>query len=1104
LIELLTKRQQVLHVGLWLALIGASLCAHPRADIARADFGLSFFVALAISAAASYSQFRLSTHAANVRNKKNPVDKGRNNDIRFSAPGFNEPIVILKGKGRMGGVIMDGTDITVTTTTTQGASHKKVSAPSTVQYTYRIRMAMILCKGPVSRVVRLWLGDRLIYNADATGAGGGGDDGGGGSGGGKGGGGSDVNGVIDAGATYPTNPDNPAGFYNAAVTLNPYGCGAQFDGGFWSVYYGTADQPQDPTLVAIHGAANTPAYRGRCYLVLDINVTDGQVPNVTIELDEGTSAAQTVVADLYKQTELVSGDLDMAALSGDTLDGVMISQREPLQRTLDSVREWLQVDFPEVDGKIKAVKRNGTSGATLNLQDIRAHDPQGEPPQVDCVVKDGAAQPLPNRIEVGYLDETPGQDFHQNLALAQRATGNSQDLTNLNFNIVATPTQAKRVAEVINDRAHVENRSFTDLFTGWAWRKLHPGDVVTLVLNSTTHVLRIIKQQYGLPTGQQKLEGVLQSASLFINSMSGYGGSGTEPPVVQFAGNQKLVLFECPPLRTNQATGLYLYAASCLRGDGTWRGAFLYEADPAGTYGFVTSFAEQSTIGVTASALGYVQPHLFDATSTLLLDMTAGALTSHTQAELLADPFLNLLAVKNAGGDVELVQFTTATVATTAFTANAATDVCTATAHNFSNGWALQLTSSGTLPAPLVAGTTYYVINATANTFKLAATSGGAAINLTTAGTGTHSAALYWPYVRRYQVSGFLRGRFGTESASSTHAANCDVVLFDATLQAIQLQEIDLGRAALNFKSVSSGQQVADAAVVSITPVGRSTRPLPPVQVMGTRNAASDVLIQLTPRTAIGRLRRNITGTPKLGDQQRYDIEIFNGATLLRTLRVKPGVSTLPFWSDAGASNSQIGGDTALVTIDANGGAVATAGANNAWLLSAQVIHGTGAVELTVPTALALAAGLALVPYTVYTDEPHVGGSSPGWTTNLGTTKASDSGGATTVSVAAGDRLRIEIRERVAYFYKNYTGPDSVPVRASHSELPAASYRVGVRFGGVAGALDTPRITTDQPETVYTAAQQAQDGLTPGAALSVRVYEVDAIFGRSDGADFTL
>jgi hypothetical protein len=43
--------------------------------------------------------------------------------------------------------------------------------------------------------------------------------------------------------------------------------------------------------------------------------------------------------------------------------------------------------------------------------------------------------------------------------------------------------------------------------------------------------------------------------------------------------------------------------------------------------------------------------------------------------------------------------------------------------------------SGGSLPSPLVAGTTYYAIVLTADTFQVATAAGGGAINLTTAGT---------------------------------------------------------------------------------------------------------------------------------------------------------------------------------------------------------------------------------------------------------------------------------------------------------------------------------------------------------------------------------
>jgi len=80
-------------------------------------------------------------------------------------------------------------------------------------------------------------------------------------------------------------------------------------------------------------------------------------------------------------------------------------------------------------------------------------------------------------------------------------------------------------------------------------------------------------------------------------------------------------------------------------------------------------------------------------------------------------------------------------------TAVAATDVLTVSARTFADGdkvrlWSQNGTAAGTLPGGLAVATDYYVRDYTANTFKLAATSGGAAIDVTSAGTGTHYVGL--------------------------------------------------------------------------------------------------------------------------------------------------------------------------------------------------------------------------------------------------------------------------------------------------------------------------------------------------------------------------
>jgi hypothetical protein len=73
-------------------------------------------------------------------------------------------------------------------------------------------------------------------------------------------------------------------------------------------------------------------------------------------------------------------------------------------------------------------------------------------------------------------------------------------------------------------------------------------------------------------------------------------------------------------------------------------------------------------------------------------------------------------------------------------TVAASTDKFTFTAHGFSDGDAVRIVAeyaTDTLPTGVNNSTTYFVVSSTANDFKLSATSGGSAIDITVDGTAT-------------------------------------------------------------------------------------------------------------------------------------------------------------------------------------------------------------------------------------------------------------------------------------------------------------------------------------------------------------------------------
>lgn len=96
-----------------------------------------------------------------------------------------------------------------------------------------------------------------------------------------------------------------------------------------------------------------------------------------------------------------------------------------------------------------------------------------------------------------------------------------------------------------------------------------------------------------------------------------------------------------------------------------------------------------------------------------------------------------------------------------ATTAIASPGVFTVTSTTgFFVGMPIAFTTTGTMPAPLVALTTYYVsVVASSTTFQIAATLGGASINFTTAGTGTFTSCPLVPTVASGTIAGLTFAR---------------------------------------------------------------------------------------------------------------------------------------------------------------------------------------------------------------------------------------------------------------------------------------------------------------------------------------------------------
>jgi hypothetical protein len=114
------------------------------------------------------------------------------------------------------------------------------------------------------------------------------------------------------------------------------------------------------------------------------------------------------------------------------------------------------------------------------------------------------------------------------------------------------------------------------------------------------------------------------------------------------------------------------------------------------------------------------------------------------------------------------------------FTA-ATSGLLTTTEHRFQDRDEVQVSSTGTLPTGLSAGTSYYVVAVDRNTYRLSLTPGGATVGISTVGSGTHTlrrmvspiyaTALTVSYSQRIRARTFEAGRADGPVRSESYLA---------------------------------------------------------------------------------------------------------------------------------------------------------------------------------------------------------------------------------------------------------------------------------------------------------------------------------------------
>ena len=234
----------------------------------------------------------------------------------------------------------------------------------------------------------------------------------------------------------------------------------------------------------------------------------------------------------------------------------------------------------------------------------------------------------------------------------------------------------------------------------------------------------------------------------------------------------------------------------------------------------------------------------------------------------------------------------------------------TLAAHGLRNDDAVVFRTSGGLPTGLTVGTVYYVVNKATDTFKVAATVGGAAINTSSAGSGTHSVAT-GKDTHDGSAADRTHALLTIHQAAQQLAAALDSSLYDVTLQLAKSFYDQPGPRSKPWPapapSSSSGTRPRPA-------IARSTSPAPTPSMVGVPTTyrlkgmqflapAEGPSAHAASRRATSRCRTSTfpTGFPatsapptrEISITGNYTISAGTGRTLGRRLRAHPRPGTI-------------------------------------------------------------------------------------------------------------------------------------------------------------------------------------------------------------------
>lgn len=542
---------------------------------------------LAISLATGFAaNFLISLFAPSQK-----VEGPRLNDLNAPKSSYGAAIPRVYGSVRLSGNLIWAKNIREVTRTTSSGGKGGGGASSTT-YSYFGSFASLLCSGPIVGIKRLWLNSKLVYNI-----------------------------AEDA---------DDATLSKSQEFANTY---ARF-------YPGDLTQGQDSLIAADKGINNTPAYRGRAYLVLEelpLEEYGNQFPAVSCEVVQSgyysggrlystDITASAIIQDVCSRVGLTPGDIDTTELNDVLVRGFWTNQSGSARDAIAQLQRAFFFDAVESGGKLKFIKqvRPGLPIA-VPFGDLSTYEFGSDRPDEFKESRTQDAE-LPDEVTVTYSD--PDFSYQQNSQTDRRQVSPNKNKLDIRLDIVLTSSQALAIARRSLYLEWIRRRKF-EFNLPLKYVLVEPGDVVGVPFYDSPQRIYLSKVNVGA-NFLLECEGTVYDPSILLLQAI------AEPPTVDLsipvASNTELAVLDLPLLKDTD-TDFGVYAAG--NGNSAWRRADVFISRNGGaSYDFAKTLLTRTPSGVTFNRLGTSIHGVRDLRNSLTVDVS-GQLESVGEVDFL-------------------------------------------------------------------------------------------------------------------------------------------------------------------------------------------------------------------------------------------------------------------------------------------------------------------------------------------------------------------------------------------------------------------------------------------------------------------------------------